>query len=357
MVNERNEFEDDEESEYHFSDDQISYEMEPDVTKTSTVPASSKSIKDTLIENANKYRRVILSTLGFLILIFIVYKMLIPASTTQTEITQPAAISTPVQTTPAPEVAQQQAPPSQQVAPPGFEQQQPAQQQLPQQQMMPPAPEMQAPGQPGTMMPTQNQMQQQVAPPPPQQQQYAVQQQQPAAPMTQTMAAPTNAPPPAMEMQQAEQKNIVDRLAALEEQNVRLMNLLQTQFAQKIADYDAQSKAVQERVGVVNKRLSNIEASLNKMAQLIQDEGPHKAPPKAMAVAHVTGEPKVSYVVQAIIPGRAWLKSESGDTVTVAENDLIKDFGRVVKIDPYDGIVEIDIGNKIIALSYGSGSD
>jgi intracellular multiplication protein IcmG len=63
--------------------------------------------------------------------------------------------------------------------------------------------------------------------------------------------------------------------------------------------------------------------------------------------------PKIAFSVQAIIPGRAWLKSDSGDTVTVAEGDMLKSYGRVTKIDPYDGIVDIDTGTKIVSLSYG----
>jgi hypothetical protein len=61
----------------------------------------------------------------------------------------------------------------------------------------------------------------------------------------------------------------------------------------------------------------------------------------------------MNYSVQAIIPGRAWLKSDSGDTVTVAEGDMLRGYGRVTKIDPYDGIVNIDTGGKVVTLSYG----
>ncbi len=64
-------------------------------------------------------------------------------------------------------------------------------------------------------------------------------------------------------------------------------------------------------------------------------------------------EPKIAFTVQAIIPGRAWLKSDSGDTVTVAEGDALKGIGRITKIDPYDGIVQIDTGRKVVTLSYG----
>jgi hypothetical protein len=35
---------------------------------------------------------------------------------------------------------------------------------------------------------------------------------------------------------------------------------------------------------------------------------------------------------------------------------MVRGLGRVTKIDPYDGVVEINTGNKIISLSYGNGS-
>jgi hypothetical protein len=106
---------------------------------------------------------------------------------------------------------------------------------------------------------------------------------------------------------------------------------------------------------------------MNKMAQLIREEGvTTKAPPPPPSAIETPPpgippakpvEARTTYIVQAIIPGRAWLKSESGDTVTVAEGDLLKDYGRVTKIDPYDGVVDIDTGTKILVLSYGTGND
>ena len=67
-------------------------------------------------------------------------------------------------------------------------------------------------------------------------------------------------------------------------------------------------------------------------------------------------EPKIAYTVQAIIPGRAWLRSDAGDTVTVTEGDVIKDVGRITKIDPYDGIVQVNTGTKVVSLTYGNNS-
>jgi hypothetical protein len=40
--------------------------------------------------------------------------------------------------------------------------------------------------------------------------------------------------------------------------------------------------------------------------------------------------------------------------VTVAEGDILKNYGKIIKIDPYDGVVQIDAGGKIVTLSYGA---
>jgi hypothetical protein len=150
----------------------------------------------------------------------------------------------------------------------------------------------------------------------------------------------------------------MDRLASVEQQNAAMVNLLQTEYAQKISDYETQNTATRGKLEEVTKRLNRMESALNQITQLLQAGGrpslmmgaPPSEPAKMM-------EPKITYSVQAIIPGRAWLKSESGDTVTVAEGDLLRNYGRITKIDPYDGIVNIDTGTKVITLSYGMNAE
>ena len=45
------------------------------------------------------------------------------------------------------------------------------------------------------------------------------------------------------------------------------------------------------------------------------------------------------YVVHAIIPGRAWLKSASGQIITVTEGDSMDNYGKVIVIDAGNGAV------------------
>lgn len=51
-----------------------------------------------------------------------------------------------------------------------------------------------------------------------------------------------------------------------------------------------------------------------------------------------------NYTVHAIIPGRAWLKSSSGQIITVTEGDKIGDYGTVAVIDSANGLVRTSSG-------------
>jgi hypothetical protein len=187
---------------------------------------------------------------------------------------------------------------------------------------------------------------------------------------------PTNAGPPSMVsspvQQTTNQMNTTqasaidtqarDKIIALEQQNAAMMNLLQTEYAQKIADTETQGNVMRGKMEELTRRINHMEASLNQITQLLQGVSKSQASgvmgsTPAFNSAAKSLEPRMIYSVQAIIPGRAWLKSEAGDTVTVAEGDYLKGYGRVVKIDPYDGIVAIDTGSKVINLSYGVSGD
>ena len=50
------------------------------------------------------------------------------------------------------------------------------------------------------------------------------------------------------------------------------------------------------------------------------------------------------YVVHAVIPGRAWLKSSSGQIITVTEGDALGDYGKIALIDAANNIVRTSSG-------------
>ncbi len=55
---------------------------------------------------------------------------------------------------------------------------------------------------------------------------------------------------------------------------------------------------------------------------------------------------KLRFFVQAIIPGRAWLKDNENRIVSVSKGDTVPGFGKVVAIDPRGGFVTMSSGAK-----------
>ena len=279
-----------EDSEYHFSDDDISYEAEPQ-SKATAVPVEKPSILSKMPQS----KRLLAAIIIFLILVFIVYRMVMPSnSVPATDITS-VPLATPV-VTPARPITNTTA-------------QVPAQPAATEQSVTLPA-----------TMPVANKL----------------------------SDSSTNAV--------SQQSTMNDAARALSLQTEQLINQFSANYNQKINDALADNKKMQDEMQVLTTRVSTLEAQLGQLIQVLtaQMQNTKKAAPAPTPAP----ERQIStrYSVQAIIPGRAWLRSDNGESLTVTEGDAIKDLGRVTKIDPYDGIVEINTGSKTISLSYGSGN-
>lgn len=403
------------ESEYHFSDEEVNYEVEADSPKQAAGSTGS-SAKD-LLNRVTRSKRMMISIGVFVVLVFVVYRMVAPTTPPSTAI-MPAPMT--AQQAPAMTGAQQATAPinpinqAQQAAPVN---QVNAVNTMPQLTQAPAPAVMQQP------VATQPQMtdasaqlipQPQQQQPAPQLQQQAEQQQVTAAtqasPVMSTPAMQANMPasnvppsavmaqqqppqpaPPVVTAQQQPQSlptqvqlpavMPVESAAAVTSQSTLVspaptnadtsvtvvqndgaINQLQAEYQQKLNEYASQNKALQDQLQTLNSRVAGMESQMGQLVQaLLHQNAPppsqtaviHNAEPAAPQIA--ASEPRIAFNVQAIIPGRAWLRSDDGETVTVAEGDIIKELGRVTKIDPYDGVVEINTGTKVISLSYGAG--
>lgn len=155
---------------------------------------------------------------------------------------------------------------------------------------------------------------------------------------------------------------VESKLSQVNQSNEAMLNQMQAEYLQKLNDYAAQNKNLTDEVKTLTNRISALESELNQLLQALMKTNiaaqvSANSPPDVQnteTTPSQTSEVRLPYTVQAIIPGRAWLRSESGETLTVSEGDNLKEGGRVSKIDPYDGIVEITIGKKTVALSYGN---
>jgi len=166
---------------------------------------------------------------------------------------------------------------------------------------------------------------------------------------------------------------VIDRLIALEETHTKMISQLNADYAHKLAAFETQDRVLQEQVRSLTTKISGMEAQMTQLVQTLnkqqmaqsaspsneraasENSSENNNPTFTLPGSEVMSPAKATYSVQAIIPGRAWLRTDSGDTVTVAEGDSLKGMGRVMKIDPYDGTIQIDTGTKVITLTYGNG--
>ena len=373
MVHERDDkYDGQEDGEYHFSDDQGSYDVEPEIAPKTAAAAPVKGpvTAASLKVSFNQYRKPIIGVGVFLLLIFLVYKISAPTTTQQpaTDFAQNSG------TIPAKNPAMKQLPKTiktAQATDNGF-------QPLPQAAGMsndsstgrPAAPEavlsttpeatttastMPQPGMPVTTTTTTTvATTTPVSTPETPVMVGSIPAPGPGAILNGNGVPNPAAPAPAESYYNPSHPSSV--VVAGEAENAKLI----AEYSQKLAAAEAQNTALQNKVDDLTMRLASMETTLTHLSKSIQDIKPTNAGGNRgneVAAAPIeqaaSNEPKSTYSVQAIIPGRAWLKSDGGETVTVAEGDILKNYGRIVKIDPYDGVVQIDTGSHLMSLAYG----
>jgi hypothetical protein len=360
MLNDRDEkYDGQDDTEYHFSDEEVSYDVDGSDAPKAAAPVSAASAGGTT--SILQSKRTLISVGAFITLVFVVYKMVSPASTT------PDTDIKPITT-----VAQQATMPAAATKSSQFNTAAMAQSSLPASQpVAAPVPTMPVATPPISEQPT---VQAEAKPAYPAPAAAVVPEAQPVAPQASVpaqvpdsgnpYASVANTPPsmPATDQPYAVpgEAGMDMKVVTLAAQNERLTSQLQSQYDQRISEYQSQNKNLQEQLQSLSSHVADMEAKMSQMIQSMPragQEAPKEAPVEAAASPDQMEDvaPKLAYTVQAIIPGRAWLKSDNGDTITVAEGDTVKDVGRITKIDPYDGVVEINTGKKTVTLSYGTG--
>ena len=125
-------------------------------------------------------------------------------------------------------------------------------------------------------------------------------------------------------------------------ENSSKINMLQSRVA------DVQSSLV-----LINENLTTIADRMQSMQQQVAEL---KKPEVKKAVIkkrtkrvhkrrHI--KPPPVYHVNAIIPGRAWLRATNGTTITVSEGQTLTGYGKIINISPQDGRVTTSSGREI----------
>jgi len=153
--------------------------------------------------------------------------------------------------------------------------------------------------------------------------------------------------------------NLAKQLKALSKQNVALadrVQVLESQVAQtaaQLSTYQQQAAKSQADADGLTKTVARVEQQMmqinNALQTLVTAAKPTNMPQIRPATQSLgsTLPPARSYYVQAIIPGRAWLKANNGQIITVGLGDSIPGFGQVTLIDPQNGMVRTNAGMAI----------
>lgn len=176
------------------------------------------------------------------------------------------------------------------------------------------------------------------------------------------VATPSTTPTPASvgdAVQQVTQLN--QRLETNIQQIQHLEEVLQG-ITQTIAKLNSDINAMDNRLLALSNSTGNLSTDVGTMKnemssvkRVLGEEGvldTHVPPPpshtylKASQLASARPKKIIpAYVVHAIIPGRAWLKANNGQIMTVTEGDTLGDYGKVLVIDAASGMVLTSSGN------------
>lgn len=90
-----------------------------------------------------------------------------------------------------------------------------------------------------------------------------------------------------------------------------------------------------DKISALSQSVNNLTDEVARQQQMLKA----RQKPKKRRVVRKKYVKKTSYFVQALIPGRAWLKSSKGSTITVSQGTKIPGYGTVRFIDPHQGEV------------------
>jgi len=133
---------------------------------------------------------------------------------------------------------------------------------------------------------------------------------------------------------------------------------------QKQAIQNAQSiQALASQITTINNKVGEINENFEKLSNLIKQATPSQPrsntpviganPSQNNQFQQTGGAPEQSppaYYVQAVIPGRAWLKDSAGKIISVGIGDQVPGFGSVTQINTRAGSVHTTSG---VTIEYG----
>lgn len=136
-------------------------------------------------------------------------------------------------------------------------------------------------------------------------------------------------------------------VAGVRQEDFDNLNIKATRIEQNLHELNKDIEATKSRLGQIemnvsalDTRLTEISTSLQRITEQLQPKKPPVTLNKTVKLKTVKASPrqakqsaKVVYHVKAVIPGRAWLITNDGTTLTISIGSLLPGYGYVKAID------------------------
>ena len=156
---------------------------------------------------------------------------------------------------------------------------------------------------------------------------------------------PVPAPQP-IAIQETPSPEMLKKISALE--------VSQGTLSSDVNNLNTQVSAITTNLNDLNTKIAQLTQTINTLAAQVSQQSQQIAalsvrarPTPRHYVNRQPHMPAVYYYIQAVIPGRAWLVSSQGLTVTVREGTSVPGYGIVKLIDPNQGRILTSSGRTI----------
>lgn len=140
------------------------------------------------------------------------------------------------------------------------------------------------------------------------------------------------------------------------EQKISALQLVQGNMSNELGGVGTQLNGINNNLSNLSAQLTELQQTISNLNDKLQQQSQEIARLKMQGIKKVhkpivrRGVKGVTYEVQAVIPGRAWLIGSNGTTITVSEGSRISGYGIVKLIDANQGRVVMSSG-KVLRFS------
>lgn len=147
-------------------------------------------------------------------------------------------------------------------------------------------------------------------------------------------------------VQSMESSDLKQQVASIEQSQLSTKAELDN-MSGNVNTINSNMSQLSNQIAQLNQVISNLTEQVNKQSEEIKALMNRAHPVKTKKIKTSIAVPRLSYYLQAVIPGRAWLIASNGSTLTVREGTQIAGYGTVRLIDSVQGRVLTSSGRVI----------